>query len=74
MPIIIILNKMLARNLIKRMNGEEKNLIRDGGIYLSMLMGGFAYLNYREYIKKDFLRSEGHYRFNSMIKNITPWN
>ena len=65
---------MLARSLIKRMNGEEKTLIRDGAIYLSFITGGFAYFNYREYIKKDFLRSEAHYRFNSRIKNITPWN
>ena len=55
------------------MNIEERNLVRDGGIFAAVLTGVFSYYNYREYIKKDFLRSEGHYRFNSRTENITPW-
>lgn len=55
------------------MTNEDRNLVKEGGIFLTILTGGFAYFNYREYIKKDFLRSEGHYRFNSRIQNNTPW-
>ena len=64
---------MLARSLIKRMSNEDRNLIKEGGIFMTLLTGTFAYFNYREYIKKDFLRSEGHYRFNSRTQNMTPW-
>jgi cytochrome oxidase assembly protein ShyY1 len=64
---------MLARSLLKRMSNEDRNLVKEGGIFLTVLTGSFAYFNYREYIKKDFLRSEGHYRFNSRTQNITPW-
>ena len=38
-----------------------------------MLTGALAYLSYREYIKKGFLRSEGMYRFEQRITNCTPW-
>ena len=55
------------------MSNEDRNLVKEGGAFLTILTGGFAYFNYREYIKKDFLRSEGHYRFNSRTQNITPW-
>lgn len=55
------------------MSGEERNLVRDGAIFTSVFTGVFSYFNYREYIKKDFLRSEGHYRFGSRINNMTPW-
>jgi hypothetical protein len=58
---------MLIRSVIKRFSAEDRNLIRDGGIFLGFLFGGFSYFNYREYIKKDFLRSEAHYRFNSRL-------
>jgi hypothetical protein len=54
---------MLARSLLKRLSNEERNLVKEGAIAMTVLAGGFAYFNYREYIKKDFLRSEGHYRF-----------
>ena len=64
---------MLSSKVLKRMPKEERNLVRDGALYLGLLVGGFSYLNYREYIKKDFLRSEGHYRFNSRVQNMTPW-
>jgi hypothetical protein len=64
---------MLSRSLIKRISAEDRGLIRDGGIFLSIVFGGLSYYNYREFIKKDFLRSEGHYRFNSRLQNITPW-
>ena len=56
---------MLARTLFRRMNNEERNLVKEGAILMTMVTGGIAYLNYREWVKKDFLRSEGHYRFNS---------
>ncbi len=64
---------MLTRSLIKRMSTEERSYLRDGGIYLGLFTGLIGYLNYREYIKKDFLRSEGHYRMHQRITNMTPW-
>ena len=64
---------MLSRSVIKRFSAEDRSLIRDGGIFLGLLFGGLGYFNYREFIKKDFLRSEAHYRFNSTLQNITPW-
>jgi hypothetical protein len=64
---------MLSRGVIKRLSSEERSFVRDGGIFLGVLTGAFSYFNYREYIKKDFMRSEGHYRFNSRVSNITPW-
>ena len=56
---------MLARNMLKRLSNEERNFVKEGALTIALLAGGFSYFNYREYIKKDFLRSEGHYRFNS---------
>lgn len=64
---------MLARSLLKRMNHEERSLVNTGAFVMTLVAGGFAYFNYREVIKKDFLRSEGHYRFHSRTQNITPW-
>ncbi len=64
---------MLARSLIKRMSAEDRNLVKEGAIFATLIFGGVSYVNYREWIKKDFLRSEGHYRMNSRITNITPW-
>jgi hypothetical protein len=55
------------------MSIEERNYLKDGAIYTGIFTGVFSYFNYREYIKKDFMRSEGHYRFNSKINNMTPW-
>ena len=64
---------MLSRSLIKRMSSEERSQIRDGGIILGALTGALAYWNYRMYVQKDFLRSEGHYKLNQKIKNMTPF-
>lgn len=55
------------------MNNEERNFVKDGALIMTLITGGFAYFNYREVIKKDFLRSEGHYRFNSKTQNVTPF-
>jgi len=55
---------MLSRTIIKRLNLEEKNFIREGAIFVSVLTGAVAYYNYRQFIRKDFYRSEGHYRLN----------
>jgi len=59
-----IILKMLAKALIRRMSTEDRSLLRDGGIFMGLFTGLFGYWNYREYIKKDFLRSEGHYRMH----------
>lgn len=64
---------MFSRSIIKRMSSEDRNLIKEGAIFASFIFGAVSYLNYREYVKKDFLRSEGHYRMNSRITNNTPW-
>lgn len=64
---------MYNRALIKRMTSEERNLVRDGGFIVGFLTGMLSYHNYRQHIKKDFLRSEGHYRMSIREQNITPW-
>ena len=65
---------MYAKQLIKRMASEERNLVRDGAIYTFMATGAFSYFHYREYMKKCWKRSEAHYRFkNQTIINCTPW-
>ena len=51
---------MLARSLIKRMNASDRALVRDGSFAVGLLTGFVAYFNYRERLRKDFLRSEGH--------------
>jgi hypothetical protein len=55
------------------MSSEERNYLREGASVLGLLTGVVSYLNYREYIKKDFMKSEGHYRMSSRIVNMTPW-
>ena len=55
---------MLVKSFIKRMNKTDRHHLRDGAIYTGMFTGAIAYWNYRERIRKDFLRSEGHYRFS----------
>lgn len=64
---------MLTRTLLRRLNNEDRNLIKEGALLTTLITGGLAYFNYREWVKKDFLRSEGHYRFHSRTQNITPW-
>lgn len=55
------------------MNKEQRSFIWDGAIAVGMITGAVAYMNYRQYISKNFLRSEAHYRFNDRILNMTPW-
>lgn len=64
---------MLTRSLIRRMGTEERNHLKDGASIIGLFTGLISYFNYREYIKKDFLKSEGHYRMSSRITNMTPW-
>lgn len=64
---------MLARSLIKRMSTEERSYLRDGALFMTLFTGAVSYFNYREYIKKDFLRSEAHYRMHARLTNMTPW-
>jgi hypothetical protein len=64
---------MLSRTIIQKMKREDRNFVRDGGIYLGLITGSIAYWNYRQMIRKDFYRSEGHYRFSKRLANITPW-
>ena len=64
---------MLAKSLIKRMNKKERSLVTDGALVATFFTGSFAYFNYRERIRKEFLRSEAHYRFNNIVTNVTPW-
>jgi hypothetical protein len=64
---------MLAKSLVKKMNKQERSLVCDGAVVCGLLTGSVAYWNYRERIRKDFLRSEAHYRFSHITENITPW-
>jgi len=64
---------MLAKSLIKRMSVTDRSFVRDGATVAGALTGGLAYFNYRERIRKNFLRSEAHYRFSHILENCTPW-
>jgi hypothetical protein len=64
---------MLAKSLIKRMNPTERSQVKDGALALGIVTGGIAYWNYRERVRKEFLRSEAFYRFSHLTENITPW-
>lgn len=55
------------------MSAEERHHVRQGAFLTAMVTGAFAYANYREFLKKEFRRSEGHHRFDQRIQNITPW-
>lgn len=61
------------RSSIARMPREGRSHLKDGAIAAGVVTGAIAYINYRVYIKKTFLRSEGHYRLGSEVKNCTPW-
>jgi len=64
---------MLARTLINKMGMKERSLVRDGATSVVLGAGAIAYWNYRERIRKDFLRSEAHYRFSTKMQNVTPY-
>ena len=64
---------MLVRSMIKRMADGERKAVRDGAFAVGALTGGFAYFQYRDFIRKEFLRSEAHYRFSMPLTNCTPW-
>lgn len=55
------------------MSNEERNNVRQGAFFVSMITGAFSYLQYREFIKKEFRRSEAHHRFEQRLSNMTPW-
>ena len=52
---------------------EGKSYLREGAIFTGLVTGAVGYLNYRLYLRKQFLRSEGHYRMGRECKNCTPW-
>jgi cytochrome oxidase assembly protein ShyY1 len=53
----------------------EKDIVslREGAIFTGFVTGCIAYQQYRNFISKEFYRSEAHYRFSSRITNCTPW-
>jgi len=55
---------MLAKSLINKMNITDRSKVRDGASLLALITGLVAYTNYRMRIKKEFLRSEAHYRLS----------
>jgi hypothetical protein len=57
---------MLAKTLIEKMGRKDRNLVRDGASVITIWSGAIAYYNYREKIRKDFARSEAHYRFSTL--------
>jgi hypothetical protein len=64
---------MLAKSLIQKMNAAERTKVRDGAGVLAATLGGVAYWNYRERLRKEFLRSEACYRLSWQVENMTPW-
>ena len=46
---------------------------RKGAFAAFASTGTLAYFLYRNEIKKEFLRSQAHYRMDKNLKNITPW-
>jgi hypothetical protein len=64
---------MLAKSLVQRLNPAEKSKTYLGALYGGTITGLIAYWNYRERVRKEFLRSEGHYRFSHVVENCTPW-
>ena len=56
---------MLARTLVKKMSAPQKKNVQAGAMVVGVTSWAVAYHNYRQKIKKDFLRSEAHYRFQS---------
>ena len=54
------------------MNKKERSLVTDGALVATFFTGSFAYFNYIERTRKEFLRSEAHYRFSNITENITP--
>jgi len=55
------------------MNPAERGKVRDGALVSAGVTGIIAYWNYRERIRKEFMRSEGYYRMAAKIENMTPW-
>ena len=55
------------------MNVADRSLVREGAASTCIITGAVAYFHYRERIRKEFMRSEAHYRLNSEVENITPW-
>ena len=64
---------MLVRSAIKRLTAEERHNFKHGTAFVFLTAGSFAYVNYRRYIQKDFLRSHAYYRLGATIQNMTPW-
>ena len=64
---------MLARSLIRKMTTEERRHVGMGAFLTGTGLGVFAYGHYREFVKKEFRRSEAHHRFQQRMQNMTPW-
>jgi len=62
-----------AHAIIRKLQPAEANRVRKAAAWTSMIAGGVAYFNYRERIRKEFLRSEAWYRFSMQCQNMTPW-
>jgi hypothetical protein len=55
------------------MSFEERRHVGNGAFLTGVATGAFAYFHYREFIKKEFRRSEAHHRFEQKLTNMTPW-
>jgi len=64
---------MLTTSLIRRMSVADKKTLALGTFATGLITGSFAYSQYRLFLRKEFQRSEGHYRFSGQITNCTPW-
>jgi len=58
---------------LKRMPQGERRKVMEGAAFTGLFTGLFAYFHYRLYVRKDFLRSSGHYKMNQQMVNCTPW-
>lgn len=56
------------------MSREDQRFVRTGAVFSACAAGWVSYINYRNYVKKKFLRSHAHYRMSQEVVNITPWN
>ena len=65
---------MLSRSIVKRVSNQERQQIKLGALTVLFATSSVSYWNYRQYLKKQLLRSEGHYRLSNDVKNMTPYD
>jgi hypothetical protein len=64
---------MLSKNFFRTLPKADRSYARDGAAFMGLLAGSFGYIHYRKFLSKELMISEGHYRFQDLITNITPF-